>query len=221
MILRARGCLVAITGFLVAATVGGVVVYQLRAPLLAKVGSLVYETDALASADAIVVLSGGLDRLIEAADLFRAGHAPVVVLTRQPENPITGELQARGLDVESNLELRLDYLEALGVPSHATIVLQRIVASTHAEAELVAEWAAARNVARIMVVTTGFHTARARLAFSRSFQGQPTVLLLRASRVSDFDPAAWWHDRLGVRTVLVEVQKLIYYRLMYSLGRSP
>ena len=221
MIRRARGCLLAVTASLVAVTVGGVVVYALRVPLLVGVGAIVYDTDPLDSADAIVVLSGGADRLLEAADLFRSGYAPVIVLTSQPEPEIVGALQARGVGVADALEVRLGYLEALGVPRSATTVLQQVVASTHEEATLVAEWAKSRGVERIIIVTTGFHTARARLAFGRSFQSQPTVLLLRASRVSEFDPVAWWHDRQGVRTVLIELQKQFYYRVMYWLGRSP
>lgn len=221
MIRRARGCLVTVAAALMAATVGGVVVYALRVPLLVGVGTLVYDTDPLESADAIVVLAGGLDRLIEAADLFRAGYAPVIVLTRQPASPVVEELQSRGVDVNDGLETRLGYLDALGVPSSATTVLQRIAESTHEEAEAVAVWAKHRDVAKIMIVTTGFHTARARLAFSKSFRGQSTALLFRASRTSAFDPGTWWHDRHGVRTVLVELQKQFYYRFMYWLGRSP
>ena len=131
------------------------------------------------------------------------------------------ELQSRGVDVNDGLETRLGYLDALGVPSSATTVLQRIAESTHEEAEAVAVWAKHRDVAKIMIVTTGFHTARARLAFSKSFRGQSTALLFRASRTSAFDPGTWWHDRHGVRTVLVELQKQFYYRFMYWLGRSP
>ena len=196
-------------------------VYVLRVPLLVWVGTLVYDTDPLESADAIVVLSGGVDRLLEAADLFRSGYAPIIVLTKEPESPVVGELQSRGVDVNDALEVRLGYLEALGVPNNATTILRETVASTDEEAELVAEWAKERNIERVVIVTTGFHTARARLAFSRSFRDQSTVLLIRASRASGFDPGGWWHDRQGVRTVLIELQKQFYYRFMYWLDRSP
>ena len=138
---RARAFLVALAATLAAVTVLGFVVYQLRAPLLTRVGGLLYHEDPLGPADAIAVLGGGgLDRTVEAADLFAAGYAPIVVLTRTPEVPIIAELQARGLDVSTKLEVQLDHLEALGVPRDATTVLQRPVDSTQAEAELIAEW---------------------------------------------------------------------------------
>ena len=90
---RARAFLVALAATLAAVTVLGFVVYQLRAPLLTRVGGLLYHEDLLAPADAIAVLSGGgLDRTVEAADLFAAGYAPIVVLTRTPEGPLIAEL---------------------------------------------------------------------------------------------------------------------------------
>ena len=132
---RARGYLVALAATLAAVAVLGFVVYQLRAPLLTRVGGLLYHEDPLAPADAIAVLGGGqADRVVEAAELFAAGYAPIVLLTRAPEAPFIADLQARGLDVSTNLEERLDYLDALGVPRDATTVLQRLVRSTQAEA---------------------------------------------------------------------------------------
>ena len=212
---RARGCLVALAATLAAVAVLGFVVYQLRAPLLTQVGDLLYHEDPLAPAGAIVVLSGGaLDRVIEATDLFAAGYAPLVLLTRMPEPPAIAELQARGLDVSTNLEIRLDYLEVLGVPRDATTVLQRVVESTHAEAELIAEWAESRQIGRIIVVTSGFHAARARFVFERVLRDRPTEILVRPSSTSAFDPATWWRDRTYRRIGLFELEKHAYYRFM-------
>jgi uncharacterized SAM-binding protein YcdF (DUF218 family) len=222
LVRRARGCLVVLAATLAAVAVLGFVVYQLRAPLLTRVGGLLYHEDALEPADAIVVLGGGsLDREVEAADLFSEGYAPVVVLTRAPESPIIAELQARGLDVSSQLELRLDYLGALGVPREATTVLQPLVESTQAEAELIAEWAESRQIGRIIVVTAGYHTSRTRLVFDRVRRGRPTEVVVRPSSASGFAPATWWHSRSSLRTGLFEIQKYMYYRFMYLLRLTP
>jgi len=219
---RARAFLVALAATLAAVTVLGFVVYQLRAPLLTRVGGLLYHEDPLGPADAIAVLGGGgLDRTVEAADLFAAGYAPIVVLTRTPEVPIIAELQARGLDVSTKLEVQLDHLEALGVPRDATTVLQRPVDSTQAEAELIAEWAESRQMGRIIVVTAGFHTSRARFVFDRVLRGRPTEVLVRPSRSSGFDPDTWWHVRSNRRNGLFELEKYVYYRVMYLLRQTP
>ena len=219
---RARGCLATLAVTLAAVAVLGFVVYQLRVPLLTQVGGLLYHEDPLAPADAIAVLGGGrLDRVVEAADLFAAGYAPIVLLTRMPEVPIIAELQARGLDVSTELELRLGYLEALGVPRDATTVLQRVVESTQAEAELIAEWAESRQFGRIIVVTTGFHTSRTRFVFDRTLRGRPTEILVRPSSTSGIGPTTWWHTRSHRRDGLIELQKYAYYRVMSLLRLTP
>jgi len=218
----ARGYLVALAATLAAVAVLGFVVYQLRAPLLTWVGGLLYHEDPLAPADAIAVLGGGqADRLVEAAELFAAGYAPIVLLTRAPETPFIAELQARGLDVSTNLEKRLDYLDALGVPRDATTVLQRVVESTQAEAELIAEWAESRQVGRMIVVTSGFHTSRARFVFDRVLRDHPTEILIRPSSLSGFAPDTWWHTRSDRGRGLFELEKYAYYRVMYLLRQTP
>jgi uncharacterized SAM-binding protein YcdF (DUF218 family) len=219
---RARGCLIVVATTLATVAVLGFVSYQLRAPLLTRIGGLLYHEDALASSDAIAVLSGDpLYRVVEAADLFLAGYAPVVVLTRTPEEPMIAELQARGLDVRTNLEDKLAYLAALGVPKAATTVLERLVDSTQAEAELIAEWAESREIERLIVVTSGYHTSRARLVFDRALRDHSTEVLLRASTAQSFDPATWWHDRAARNTALFELQKYVYYHFMYLLRQTP
>ncbi len=219
---RARGCLVVAAAALAVVVVVGFVAYQLRAPLLTRVGGLLYHEDVLEPADAIVVLGGGqLERVIEAADLFAGGYAPTVLLTRMPERPVVAELEARGVEISTDLELRLEYLGALGVPREATTVLQRAVESTQAEAELVAEWARSREVGRIIVVTAPFHASRAHLVFERALRGRDTEILVKPSSTSGFDPATWWRGRSSFRTGLFELQKYAYYRLMYLLRQVP
>ena len=219
---RARGCLVSLAATLAAVAVLGFVVYQPRAPLLTRVGGLLYHEDPLAPADAIAVLGGGgPDRTAEAADLFAAGYAPIVLLTRTPEDPVVAELQARGLDVSTNLEVQLDYLDALGVPREATTVLQRVIDSTQTEAALIVEWAESRELARIIVVTSGYHTSRVRFVFDRVLRGRPTEIVVRPSSIAGFDPDTWWHGRSDLRNGLVELEKYAYYRVMYLLRRTP
>ena len=222
LILRARGCLVVVAAALAVVVVVGFVAYQLRAPLLTRVGGLLYHEDVLEPADAIVVLGGGqLERVIEAADLFAAGYAPVVLLTRMPDRPDLAELEARGVEVSTDLEVQLEYLRALGVPREATTVLQRVVESTQAEAELIAEWVESREVGRIIVVTAPFHTSRAHLVFERALRDRDTEILVKPSSTSGFDPASWWRGRSSFRTGLSELQKHMYYRLMYLLRQVP
>ena len=216
---RARGCLVWTAAILAVVGVGAV---QLRAPILGWVGGLLYHADPLTPADAIVVLDGGMgDRDFEAADLFAEGYGPTIVLTRPPEHPMRAAMRARGLSAPPDNEIRLENFTALGVPRADFTVLLRTVESTGDEASLLAEWAEARDVGRLIVVTSAFHTARTRYVFGQAFEHLDTEVLLRPSRLSTFAPSTWWQSRTDLRNGLFELQKYAYYRLTYLLGQEP
>ena len=219
---RVRRWLVTLAVLMAGVAVFGFVAYQLRAPILTWAGGWLYHADPIEPADAIVALAGGnLDREIEAADLYAAGYAPTVVLTRAQEPPVIAELQARGLDVTTEIESRLEWLASLGVAREAVTVLQPLVESTQGEAELLAEWADSHDLERLIVVTSGFHTGRTRLIFDRVFAKRPVQVLIQPSTASAFSQDTWWHTRGDLREGLVELQKQLYYRLMYLLRRQP
>ena len=163
---KLRGCLVSLTIVLVALVACASLTYLARERVLAWVGrQLVYE-DPLEQADAAVVLGGGgFERELEAADLYLAGYAPLVVLTRTPEFGALGELQRRGVRIESSIDMRLRHLRELGVPSSAVTVLSETVVSTGQEAALIAQWAQSRALQSLTIVTARFHTGRSRLIF--------------------------------------------------------
>ena len=63
-----------------------------------QLGPFLAKEDALRKADAILVLSGTpLRRPLEAADLYLAGYAPRIVLTRETEEAGASALAARGI----------------------------------------------------------------------------------------------------------------------------
>jgi uncharacterized SAM-binding protein YcdF (DUF218 family) len=192
-------------------------VYAFRDRLLIRVGHLLVHTDPLHHADAIVVLGGGaLDREVEAADLFKAGWAPRIVLMRVPEHRIAEEIRRRGLPYRSDHELRVELLQALGVPAQAIVGLDRIVMSTNDEAGAIAEWARTQKVQSLIVVTTSFHTARTRFILADTLGNSGISLCVRASAMSFFRPDDWWQNRLALREGLFELQKLLFYRLAYG-----
>ena len=216
------GCLGRLSTLLALVAVVSFVGYQLRSPILTGIGEFLYHEDPLEPAGGIVALAGGgPERLVEAADLFIAGYGPLVVLTRPPESPVIAELQARGLAVESDLERRIEYLEVLGVPKDRITVLQRVVESTQAEARLITEWAESRGVDKMIVVTSGYHTSRSRLVFDRVLGSSSTEAVVRPTSVSWFTPSTWWRTRSNLRDGLFEIQKHLYYRLMYLMGLTP
>src|SRR5207244_5318484 len=93
------------------------------------------------SADAVVVLAGSIpSRVLEAADLYRAGLAPRVVVTREPLARGETVLRARGARLPESDEIAIAALEQLGVPARAIVRLRRRARSTESEARTVARW---------------------------------------------------------------------------------
>ena len=206
---------------LVVVVVTAGIVYLARVPLLVWTGRLLLHDDPVEVSDAIDVLGGGsLARELAAVDLYREGYAPTVVLTLAAARPIAAELGRRGLSVKSEAEARVEFVVEGGVPLEAVTVLSRPVTSTHGEVALLAEWAESRDLERLIVVTSGYHSARTRLVVDRVFGDQPIELLVHAAPVTDFSPEDWWRRRMVLRDVIFELQKLVYYRVMYALGRS-
>ena len=174
-------------------------------------GRLLVVSDPLpARADAIVVMAGSIaDRVLEAADLYKSGLAPRVVVTRErlPRGEVS--LRARGVRLPESSEQTLAALHALGVPPSATIVLPGRTRSTDSEARTIARWACAR-VRSLVVVTSRYHSRRARLILRQALA--PEIrLALRASRYDPFDAERWWNDRRDAKAVLSELEKLTHY----------
>lgn len=195
---------------------GAVGVYVARAPILRAIGHQLVHADPVAPSDAILVLSGGrFDRELEAADLFAGGLAPRVLMTREPEAEVFDVLRARGVRVEPSFELRRRVLNELGVTDAAIDVLDGLVRSTRDEALAARGWAGDHGASSLLVVTSSFHTARARRVFVRAFEGSGVTLRFVPASASDFDPDTWWMDRVTLRDGLIEWQKALFYRLWY------
>ena len=190
--------------------------YVQRANILSAMGRGLVRADALEKADAIVVLAGQVPVLeIAAADLYHAGWAPKVVVTREPDNPAVLALIKRGVRAEPLFDLQRRYLRELGVPESALVSLQSVVETTADEAELVTEWARHNNARRLIVVTSNFHTKRAGYIFARATRGHDIQILMHPATLTPFDPNTWWHRRPVLLTGLVEWQKTVFYRLRY------
>ena len=191
--------------------------YAARAPMLRWMGKQLVHADPLMPSDAIAVLAGGTPgREIEAADLYNAGYAPEIVLTVEPESPTLDVLRRRGIAVKSALEQRLWYLEQLRVPrSRVTVLDGEAVMSTIQEASLIERWARQRRIRSLIVVTSAFHSARARYTLERAFRSGAVVVRLRPASMNPFDPDTWWQNRATLRTGFFEWQRLLLYRLRY------
>lgn len=177
-------------------------------------GRFLYIEDPLERADAVLVFAGTFgERPLEAADLYRAGYAPLIVLTREAPDGGQVALARRGAPMPDRADLARDAIVRLGVPPAAILTLAAIHDSTADEARSFRTLIQARRWGRVIVVTSKTHTRRARMTMNRTCGDLGVKILMRASRYDPSDPAHWWRRRADARSVLFEIQKYVLYWL--------
>lgn len=171
----------------------------------------------LPAADAIVVLSGSstyVERTHKAAELFKQGRAPLIVLTDDhTRGGWSNALQTNPYFVERAHE----ELTKQGVPPDKIIVAPGLAASTHDETLILKDYALARSFRSVLVVTSAYHSRRALRSLRRTFAGTEITVGIEPAPVGMQTPSAawWWLRREGWRDVAVEYAKLVYYWFRY------
>jgi len=196
------------------------VLFVFRGPLLRRLGAALVVHDPEATSDAIVVLSGSLpDRILHAVDLYKAGLAPVIVLTREFELPGLGELRARGIEIPERYELNRSIARQLGVPDDAIVTVEPRVGSTITEVAALLPELRRRNLHSILLVTSKTHTRRAGLIFA-TLAGGDVTLRVSPTPYDPFSPDDWWKRREQTRRVLTEYGKWLSFYVA-DRCRSP
>ena len=165
--------------------------------------------DTPAKADAIVVLAGPYTRSMYAADLYRAGHAPRVVLSEAVREKVWSQLEELGIHLPSVPEVHRRVLQAKGVPVERIEPLGRPALSTVDEALAIAE-RFGQPGASVIVVTSPSHVMRARLIIERALEGQGVKLMVCATPYEAF-PDEWWRSQDAAREVLLEWVKIGFF----------
>ena len=209
MIARTPRWVRALTVFLLAgATIVGVP--AVRFSVLRAAGWSLVANDALEPSDIIVIaIDAGGAGVLEAADLVHAGIAPRVgVFAGGPPDSVEREFARRGIAYEGPLPLKLPLLKALGVTTIELI--PTAVAGTTSEADALSSWCAQRRFQSIVVVSASDQSRRLRRILRRYMNSDQTRVIIRPARHSTFDPDRWWETRAGVRTEIIELQKLLF-----------
>ncbi len=178
-------------------------VKDLLRPRLPLVGNLIVSDDPLEPADLIVVLMGIREvRIFEAADLYHEGYAPEILMVKDYNSD----------EADYNQKAAINR----GVPAGRIIILEGNAYSTEQEALYVTEYLKERgDVSSIILVTSRFHTARAKRIFSREFRvlDRNVKVISRPSRYDNFDPETWWREDEDKRQVVLEYLKMLNYTL--------
>ena len=210
---RGRGVL--ITAVVAVAAV--IAVPPVHTSVLRAAGSALVADDPVARADVIVLtVDVGIAGLLEAADLVHAGAAPLVAVFAGPPDRLEQELIRRGAPYEDSAVRTTRELNALGVRRVEQIDLS--VTGTDDESRALPVWLAQHSVKSVIVVCTTDHSRRVRRVMRRSMEGRPIQLIVRYARRSRFDPDGWWRTRTGLRTGIVELEKLLLDVVLHPLS---
>ena len=163
-------------------------VFLIRRPLLRLAGGFWIVDESPRPSDAVVMLSDDnypADRATHAAQLYKAGWAPRVIASGRLLRPYGGIAELEEHDLESR-----------GVPASAVVKLPGIEDNTREECQNIGRFIAARGWKRILLVTSTYHTRRARYICSRVLP-RGTTLIVSAAPDSEYDPQSWWRTRQG------------------------
>jgi uncharacterized SAM-binding protein YcdF (DUF218 family) len=186
------------------------VLYIARGPILRFVGESWIIEDPLSRADAIIVLSDDnfyADRATHAADLYRHGMAPIVVASGRRLRPNAGIAEL----------MEHDLIER-GVPKDKILRVSHNAENTREEAQAMAQQALERKWRSVIVVTSNYHTRRARYIFLHVFPSQISVRVSGAHD-GDFDPDHWWQTRKSLKEFTRELAGMVV--AMWELRGQP
>lgn len=170
--------------------------YLVRHPVFRFMAESWIVEDPLDKADALIVLSDDnfyADRATRAAELFREGKAPLVVASGRRLRPSAGIAEL----------MEHDLIER-GVPKDKILRFPQDADSTQDEAEGLAKLAKQKKWRSAIVVTSNYHTRRARYIFRRVFP-QGVLVRIASARDGDFDPQTWWEKRKSTKLFMREI----------------
>ena len=198
-------------GILLALLLGLVVTF--RARLLTAAANYLIVDDPLQPADVIFVLNGDYNtRPFRAAELYHQGLAPLILMARAEGQPA----ERLGL-VQNETDISVAVMEKLGVPADRIVVLpvKGGVTSTFDEASQLRQYVERTGIQRVLLLTSAFHTRRARWVIEKELSGLPMKLEVSAVPYDGFDATNWWQNENGLIAVNNEYIKLFYYYWKY------
>ena len=173
-------------------------------------GNLLISDDPLTgSVDGAVVLEGSIlgekARLGGAVALLQQGKVNRVLLGVPAES-------YWGQPIAPTARAYIERTFGAGVSSHVEFCEVNGVDSTEEEAEVLTGCIDAQHWQSVAIVTSYYHTRRAKILWRRVLQKQHSALILRMHGVADpeFHARGWWRDRRSAKTWFFESTKLLW-----------
>jgi uncharacterized SAM-binding protein YcdF (DUF218 family) len=191
--------LLALALLVVLAWVGGLVDFLSRIPLP--------EDSADDSAEAIVVLTGGGERIREGLRLLAEKRAPLVFVSGVHRDAQLPELLAFVPEYQDNSDVT------------CCVVLGRQAGNTEGNARETAAWIAEKHFGSVLLVTADYHMPRSLLEFRRALPG--TTILPHPVFPAQPAGRAWWRRPEAFGLIFVEYHKYLLALTRSLFGSAP
>jgi hypothetical protein len=192
-------------------------ILYVREPVLRAAGWALVVSEPLAPADIIVVsLDSSGAGALEAADLVQSGIAKRVAVFVDPPSGEDHEFIRRGLPYEDASARQVRQLRWLGVAD--VVQIPRTEVGTEGEVQVLPQWCDQHQFRSIVFVAARDHSRRLRRVLDRVMKGHPARVIIQAERYSSFDPDRWWKTREGVRTEIIELEKLVLDAVLHPMS---
>jgi uncharacterized SAM-binding protein YcdF (DUF218 family) len=168
-------------------------------------------SDDIHSADAVVVLGGGIDtRPFAAAEDYRKGLTRKILVA----NVRSSRAETLGV-LPSHAAINRGVLIKLGVPDTDIETLGVAVSTTYDEARALRDWVIRTHARSVIVPTEAFSSRRVRWTLSHALVGTGTSVQIQTLDHPAHNHAGWWKTDKGLITFQNEVIKYLYYRYSY------
>jgi hypothetical protein len=97
------------------------------------------------------------------------------------------------------------------------VKIDRIDAGTQGEGQVLPPRCDEHEFRSIIFVVARDHARRIRRVLNRTMRGHATPVTVWPERYSGFDPDRWWETRSGMRTAIVEFQKLMLDVILHPM----
>ena len=166
--------------------------------VLPNAGSFLVCSETPQKADLILVIGGDFygPRVIKGADLAVQGYAPFALISGPPYGP--GQPEG---------EFAVNFLITKGYPRSLFQVFGHHARSTITEAIAVSGELRRRNVHRVLLVTSEYHSRRADVVFRLFCPGVHFISVPAPDE--HYDPNRWWSDPSSRRLFFSEFEKIL------------
>ncbi len=146
----------------------------------------------------VVVLAGDGygGRLVKAAELVRDGYAPLVLVSGPP-----------GYYGYHESDLAVPFAISEGYPESWFVKLPHNAHSTREEVAVILDALRRRGIQRFLVVTSDYHSRRARAILRSQAKGFEFRVIAAPDRF--FRPDSWWRSRQGAKVFAFEWMKTL------------